>query len=232
MSDAEEPQIAEPHAQGTHAGEPPIGRITSLKAQVEAQGRVSIFVDGQFAFGVNRDVVLEFGLKKGFKLTEQVQRAILERENHFRARFTALNFLSYRDRSEHEMRVRLQKSKHSESAIESTIDYLKSSRLLNDASFAITYAEGRFRSGGYGPVRVRHDLRKKGIDDASIEQAIEEVYSEVEDLMTTARDLGRRRWEKLSREKDDRKRRKKVYDHLARRGFPYAVVRTILDELS
>lgn len=217
MSDAEEPQI---------------GRITSLKAQVKAQGRVSVFVDGQFAFGVNRDVVLEFGLKKGFELTEEAQRAILEREDHFKARFTALNFLSYRERSEQEMRGRLQRSKYSESAVESTIDYLKSSGLLNDASFAVTYAEGRFRSGGYGPVRVRHDLRKKGIDDASIEQAINDVYSEDEDLMTTARDLGRRRWEKLSREKDDRKRRKKVYDYLVRRGFPYVMVLTILDELS
>lgn len=208
------------------------GRVTSLKAQVKTRGRVSVFINDRFAFGVNRDVVLEFGLKKGLDLTVEMQRAILESEGHHRARSTALRYISYRDRSVQEIRTRLERSSYPESVIESTIDYLKTSGLLNDDAFAIAYAEGRFRSGGYGPLRVRRDLRRKGIDDAAVDRALEEVFSEADEMITTMRTLGRRRWEKLAREKDDRKRRKKVYDYLVRRGFPYAEVLNVLEEIS
>ena len=207
------------------------GRVTSLKAQVKTPGRVSVFIDDHFAFGVNRDVVLEFGLKKGLELSIRTQREILEREGHYRARSTALRYISYRDRSVQEIRRRLERSSYSESAIESTIDSLKASGLLNDDVYAIAYAEGRFRSGGYGPLRVRRDLRRKGLDDAAVNRAVDEVFSEEDELITTIRALGRRRWEKLTREEDDRKRRKKVHDYLIRRGFPYTEVLSVLDEI-
>ncbi len=198
---------------------------------MKTPGRVSIFIDGKFAFGVNQDVVLEFGLSKGLDLTTEAQREILEREGHFRARSTALNFLSYRDRSEQEIRRRLQRSEYSEDAIDGTIEYLRKAGLLDDENFATSYAEGRFRSGGYGPVRVLHDLRRKGVDRTTAGRVVDEVFSDEDELFATARDLGRRRWDRLSREEDYRKRRKKVYDYLVRRGFPYGVVLSILDEL-
>lgn len=207
------------------------GRITSLKAQVKTPGRVSVFIEDKFAFGVNQDVVLEFGLTKGLDLTTEAQREILEREDQLRARSTALNFLSYRDRSEQEIRRRLQRSEYSVDAIDGTIEYLREAGLLDDENFATSYAEGRFRSGGYGPVRVLHDLRRKGVDRTTAGRVVDDVFSDEDELFATARDLGRRRWDRLSREEDHRKRRRKVYDYLVRRGFPYGVVLSILDEL-
>lgn len=208
------------------------GRITALKAQSRSPGRISVFIDGSFAFGVNQDVVLEFCLTKGLELSVDAQSEILQREGYFRARSTALSFLAYRDRSEQEVRRRLERSGFTEDAIEQAVAYLIESGLLDDRSFAISYAEGRFRSGGYGPVRIKHDLRRKGIGRAAAEEAVERVFSDTEAQLSTARELGRRRWERLSGEKDDRKRRKKVFDHLVRRGFQREMVRNITDELS
>lgn len=214
------------------ADTPQSGRVTSLRAQAGAPGRFSVFIDGAFAFGINQDVLLEFGLKKGIELSVDVQRAILEREAHFKARSTALGFLAYRDRSEEEVRRRLERSGYSESAIEETVTYLIESGLLDDETFAVSYAEGRFRSGGYGPMRIRHDLRRKGVRPSAVERAVDRVFGNHDEQLSTALELGRRRWERLSGEKDDRKRRKKVFGYLVRRGFTHAMVRDILDELS
>lgn len=208
------------------------GRITALKAQVKTPGRVSVFIEGNFAFGVNRDLVIEFGLTKGLELSVDDQRRILERESEFKARSTALNFISYRDRTEQEVRRRLERSDYSPNVIEDVVEYLKKSNLLDDASFAVSYAEGRFKSGGYGPRRVRHDLRRKGVGRAAADRAVEEVFSERDEIVSAARDLGRRRWEQLSRESDERKRQKKVFDYLVRRGYPHGMVRGIIDELA
>ena len=208
------------------------GSITSLKAQVKRPGRVSVFIDGRFAFGVNQDVVLEFGLKKGLELSVEEQRRILERESEFRARSTALNFISYRNRTEEEIRRRLARSEYGEDVIDSVVEFLKKAGLIDDASFAVSYAEGRFKTGGYGPRRVQYDLRRKGVGRAAADRAVEEVFSEADEVISKARDLGSRRWEQLAREEDERKRRKKVFDYLVRRGYPHGMVRSIIDEMT
>lgn len=207
------------------------GCITSLKAQVKTPGRVSVFIDGRFAFGVNRDVVLDFGLKKGLELSVEAQLRILDREAECRARATALNFISYRDRSEEEIRRRLARSDYREDVIDSIVEYLRRSGLVDDHKFARSYAEGRFKTGGYGPRRVRHDLRKKGIARAVADQAVDAVFNERDEVLGAARALGTRRWDKLERESDDRRRRKKVYDYLVRRGYPHAMARSVIEEL-
>lgn len=216
----------------TEAGDIIPGCITTLKAQVKAPGRVSVFIDGRFAFGVNRDVVLEFGLKKGLELSEELQLRILDRESEFRARSTALNFIAYRTRTEEEIRRRLARSEFREGVIDSVVEFLKRSGLVDDQAFAVSYAEGRFKTGGYGPRRVHHDLRRKGVGRAAADRAIDEVFSESDEVISRARELGSRRWEKLTREEDERKRRKKVYDFLVRRGYPHAVARGVIEELT
>lgn len=208
------------------------GSITSLQAQVKTRGRVSVFIDGRFAFGVNRDVVLEFGLKKGLELTVEEQLRILDRESEFRARSTALNYIAYRHRTEEEIRRRLARSEYREEVIDSVVASLRSSGLIDDKAFAVSYAEGRFKTGGYGPRRVRHDLRRKGVAREAADQAVEEVFSEGDEVLSAARTLGKRRWEQLAREENERKRRKKVYDYLVRRGYPHAMVRRVIEELT
>lgn len=216
----------------TEASEIMPGSITALKAQVKTPGRVSVFIDDRFAFGVNRDVVLEFGLKKGLELSAEEQRRILERESELRARSTALNFISYRSRTEEEIRRRLARSDYRDEVIDDVVETLKTSGLIDDQAFAVNFAEGRFKTGGYGPRRVHYDLRRKGVGRAAADRAVEEVFSEDDDVISTARDLGSRRWEQLAREEDERKRRKKVYDYLVRRGFPHSMVRNVIDELT
>lgn len=207
------------------------GRITALRAQVKTPGRVSVFVDGQFAFGINRDLVLEFDLKKGLEVTAELQRKILERESYFKARSTALNYISYRDRTEQEIRRRLERADFAEPVMEATVEYLRDKGLLDDRAFAVNYAESRFRSGGYGPMRVRSDLRRKGVGRHMADEVVEDVFSERREVEETARDLARRRWDKLARESDEMKRRKKVFDYLVRRGFLFGMARQIVDGL-
>lgn len=216
----------------TEASDLEPGTITALKVQVKTPGRVSVFLDGSFAFGVNRDLVLEFGLKKGLPLSADEQRRILDRESEYRARSTALNYISYRSRTEKEVRRRLARDDYAGEVVDSVVEYLTQIGLLDDTTFAVAYAEGRFKTGGYGPRRVQYDLLRKGVARSAAEKAVDEVFSERDDVLATARDLAVRRWSRLAGEEDERKRRKKVYDYLIRRGYPNDIVRRILDELA
>ena len=79
----------------------------------------------------------------------------------------ALDILSRREHSEHELKLKLYKKFEaiSDSEIEEVIIRLKNNNLLNDFRFAETYA--RIRKGkGFGPNKVYYELANKGIKES------------------------------------------------------------------
>lgn len=207
------------------------GCITSIRAQTGSHDRVSVFVEGRFAFGMHRDLLLEFELAKGKHLSVEKQLKIVRRDAFFKARAVAYRYLSYRDRTALEIRRRLQRDDFAASVVDDVVRHLEKQGFIDDYKFAVAYAEGRFQSGGYGPVRVRSDLRRKGVKPALVDAALDEVFSTREEIVERAREMGKRRWDQLSREADVRKRKKKVYDYLARRGFGFDMIRRIVEKL-
>lgn len=207
------------------------GRITSIRAQTKAPDRVSVFIDGEFGFGIHRDVLLEFELARGVELTVEKQVEIVDRDAYFRARAVAVRYLSYRERSAAEIRRRLRRDDYPSVVIEDVVHYLEESGFVDDRKYALNYTEGRFRSRGYGPIRIRADLRRRGVNRGAIDAAIDQVYSARDEVLEKAREMGSKRWAQLDRESDPLKRKKKVYDYLGRRGYAFDVVRRVVDEL-
>lgn len=207
------------------------GRVTAIRAQSRAPDRVSVYIEDQFAFGIHRDLLLEFDIAKGIELTVEQQEAVLARDAFFKARAAAFRFLSYRDRAAAEIQRRLERHGYEPQVIEAVLEDLERAGFVDDLKFARMFAEGRFLAGGYGPRRVRADLRRRGVKSGAVESAIHEVFGEEDELFERARGLGRKRWERLVRESDPVKRKKKVHDFLARRGFNYDTIRRVLDEL-
>ncbi len=207
------------------------GTITRLGAQKRDAQRVSVFLDGTFAFGIHQDMLVQFGLRKGDRLTVEQQRKIIAAEQALGANVAALNYLGYKPRTEHEVRQKLLRSGYPEAIAEQTVDRLRDLGYLDDAAYAHTFAQQRFQGKGYGPRRIQNDLRKRGVAAATIDAVLAALETE-EDLLSGAREQAEKRWARLVRtETDDRKRRKKLGDFLMRRGYGYDVVRQVTDEL-
>ncbi len=58
--------------------------------------------------------------------------------------------------------------------MDAVLDQLVRENLLNDGRFTEVYLRRRIEKG-YGPVRLRQELRERGIDDALIETALDAV---------------------------------------------------------
>ncbi|MEO0858799.1 MAG: RecX family transcriptional regulator, partial [Bacteroidota bacterium] len=78
--------------------------------------------------------------------------------------------------------------------------------------------------------RIRTDLMKRGLDRRVIDAALEE-FAEPDDLYEAALRHGQKRWDRLASEPDARKRRKKTYDFLLRRGYGFDTARRVLETL-
>ena len=90
--------------------------ITRLLAGKKNPGRINLYLDGEFAFALTIDEVVKNGLKKGLELTAGQVEALKINDEMLWAYAKILNYLSFRPRTEFEVRVRLKKYAITETA--------------------------------------------------------------------------------------------------------------------
>ena len=197
------------------------GTVTALKVQKRNPQRVNVYLDGEFAFGLARITAawLHIGQELSAEKIAQMQ-AEDAREVGYQQ---ALRLLSYRPRASAEVRRNLEKHAMPAEVIEDVLARLQRAGLLNDSRFAQAWVDNRseFRPRGRRALAV--EMRQRGLDDESIQQALAEVDEEA--LADQAASKQSRRLTGL----DETAFKHKLSGFLARRGFGYAVIRDTVD---
>lgn len=83
----------------------------------------------------------------------------------------ALRLLARREHSEFELRHKLIGRNFTDAIVDAVVGQLVDQGLLSDQRFAEVYARGRFERG-YGPLRIRAELRERGVSGALTEQML------------------------------------------------------------
>jgi regulatory protein len=195
-------------------------KITALQVQKKNPNRVNIHLDGEFAFGLAR--ITAAWLKVGDTLSDEKIAQLQTEDARERALQQALLFLSYRARSEKEIRQNLQKHEFSEEVIETTLEKLREGRLANDTEFARVWVENRNTFRPRSRRALTMELRQKGLDDETVQAAVAGVDEEAlayESALKRASRIHRLEWGEF---------RKKLSEYLARRGFPYSVIAPVV----
>jgi len=198
-------------------------KITAIKIQKRDPKRVNIYLDGEFAFGLAR--ITAGWLQTGQTLDEEKIAKLQAEDSRERALQQALLFLSYRARSEDEIRKNLRKHEYPEPAIEATLESLRRDGFANDKQFARAWVENRSTFRPRGRRALTLELRQKGIEEATIESVLEDVDDE-----TLAYEAGLKKAGKLNVQEWS-EFRKKLSGFLARRGFSYPVIAPIVTRL-
>ncbi len=94
-----------------------------------------------------------------------------------------MNLLSRREHSEKEIYMKLIKFVESKIRLNDEIEKLKNEDLLSDARFSEAYMRSRFNSG-FGPVRIKYELSKKGVNKILIDRALIETDLDWDQKMT------------------------------------------------
>jgi regulatory protein len=137
----------------------------------------------------------------------------------------ALRYLSYRSRSEVEVRRHLRNRGCAPALIDPTIAKLRSLHYLDDESFARSWALGRAQGRSYGPRRIEQELRSKGVGQPVIRQALGQAFDEVDEAS-----LAQRLLERHFRGKDlkEEKTLRRAVAFLLRRGYRSKVIFNLL----
>lgn len=136
------------------------------------------------------------------------------------AKDAALRFLSYRSRSEAEVRRRLSR-KYSPEVIESVVEALHRQRFLDDKAFAQQWRNSREQHRPRAKRLVQQELFQRGVASEVIQDSLDGFDDEANAYQAGIR-LARRQSIRNSSEDEFRRR---LSSHLQRRGFSYGVVR-------
>jgi regulatory protein len=195
--------------------------ITALKAQKKNPNRINIYLDGEYAFGLAR--IVAAWLKIGQILSEEDIERLKQQDTFEVAYQKSLRFLSYRPRSETEMRRKLNEQGFEAAVIDSTIQRLKENNLLGDERFAQDWVENRSAFRPRSKRLLALELRQKGVAEEEIQKALAETEDEnnlaYQTAVAYARRLASVDWETF---------RKRLGAYLARRGFSYGTIAPVL----
>ncbi|HEX7815405.1 regulatory protein RecX [Dyella sp.] len=133
----------------------------------------------------------------------------------------ALGLLARREHSRRELGLKLRQGGYEGDEARSALDRLGEQHYQDDDRFAEALVRSRVGQG-YGPQRLRAELKSHGLSDARIRQCLEQA--EVDWHARATDQLRRRYGTKPATDPAERARRAQF---LLRRGFPAATVRSV-----
>jgi len=138
----------------------------------------------------------------------------------------AYRFLARRAYSEGELEARLRRHGVSGAEIAATLDGLKRQGYLDDAATAAQWARSWRIYKGWGPLRVRAELVRRGLDRRLAERVLAELFPD-DETEAAAHRLAIRLISRPAFTRAGRRRAQWLVAHLARRGFPADLARRV-----
>lgn len=191
--------------------------ITAISVQKRNPNRVNISLDGEYAFGLAR--IVAAWLTVGQEIDDEKLKALQKADSVEVAFQRALHFLSYRPRSEAEIKEKLNHQGCDDQVIETVLERLRKNGMVQDHDFARQWVENRNTFRPRSRKALTFELRRKGVS----EETIQEVLAEHTDEDQTAY-LAASRYARRLKDLEWSEFRKKLNEYLIRRGYSYETV--------
>ncbi|MDM7466116.1 recombination regulator RecX [Staphylococcus warneri] len=202
-------------------------KITKLEVQKKNKERFNLYLDNEFEMGIDIDTLVKFNLKKDQILEPSDMEQIQKHDHYRRGLNDAIQFLSYRKRTEKEVRQHLLKNEVSEGAIQQVIDYCYQEKLIDHDDYAESLKNTMINTTDKGPEIYKQKLYQAGIEPNIIDQYTE-IYLEqqpLEDIVKVVNKVIRTKKGPTS------KLKQKVMQSLMQKGYTMERIKEAMDEL-
>lgn len=213
-------------------------KITDISLQAKNKDRVNISVDGKYRFSLDIAQVTELGIKIGKEYTDE-ELAEFEAESQFGKLYArTLEYTIMRPHSAKEVRDYLwRKTRDTKVRVRDTNEYRYKpgvsqviadrvyDRLLarghvNDENFARYWVQNRQQRKGISSRKLVAELRAKGVDQTTIDAAMQNSPREEKGEI----------WKVLEKRRHRYDDEQKLIAYLVRQGFSYQTIRDTLGE--
>jgi len=143
---------------------------------------------------------------------------------------SALRILTRRDHSRYELVEKLKQRGFSRKDIDDAVSACERYDYINDVRTAQVYIR-QLKRKGYGKKRIQLELKKKGLKGSRIHGILDDSVSEPDERQG-AEQILKKHLQRFEREREESKRRDKIYRFLHARGFMHEVIVKTIKKLS
>lgn len=202
-----------------------MSKVTALRMGKGRKKRVNVLLDGKFAFSLDTEVVVKEGLRVGQELSESQIEGLSRSDQFHRCLDAAAHYLSYRPRSEAELRMRLQQRGFDGEGIEAAMARLKEQGLVDDVAFAQFWKDNREAFSPRSQWLTKVELKRKGVSGDIINQVVD-VMDDSDSAYRAAKNKIR-----ALPSSDYQSFRRRLAGYLKRRGFGYEIINQAVEQL-
>lgn len=193
--------------------------ITSIENSGNKHNRLSLYVDNQFCCTISQKDLNALNLTEKDDITDETISFIKDTINPNAAKACAINYLSYKLRTEKEVLDKLKTEGFDELSVENAVSELKSMGYINDRIYCQKYIYDRSKLRPASRRMLKYELRNKGISGALADSVLDEYAP---DDASVAAQLAKKKFAKY--DPNDEKTIKKMYTFLSNRGFSHDVI--------
>ena len=138
-------------------------------------------------------------------------------------------YCAYQERCHREVQEKLYSYGVYKNDAQEIISQLIEEGYLNEERFALQYASGKFRIKQWGKVKIKYQLKQKGVSEYCIKKAL--LAIDKADYKKVFYKLADAKMATLKSEKNIFIKKKKLQDHLLQKGFELDLVKEIVNDI-
>ena len=177
-----------------------------------------VYMDDGESFPLYKGEIKRYGIIEQTELSDEEYTHIVKDILIKRAKERAMHILQGADRTERQIREKLEKGRYPSFVIDEVIKFLLKYEYINDYDYSVSYIKTYGKS--QSERLMREKLRYRGVDSDVIAAAMEETMKEADyDCHSIIIDILRKK--KYNNDTADKKEKHRVISHLLRKGFNY-----------
>lgn len=205
-----------------------MSRITKIQIQKNNVNRVNVYIDDTYAFSCDKELVVQYKLKKGLEICKEDLQEIIELSKEKRAFQIALNYLSFKPRTRQEVSTYLLGKEYEDHIVSKALDKLSYYKFLDDEQYAVNYISNAMAERKKSIQRVKSDLTQKGVALDIIEDKISMFPAQVD--LEVAKEISRKYFQQKS-DLPYKQLKNKLSQTLLRKGYTWDVIHQCLSYL-
>ena len=175
---------------------------------------------------ITEDTIVRFMLSRDKVISQEELKEIQDFAQFSYGKNLALYHLSFKSRTEKEVREYLKKYDIDENILSQVIINLKEDNWINDGQYAYAIINANQLSGDKGPYVLTQKLAQKGVSKSTTEKILKEF-----DFSEVAQRVANKLLKKYEGKLPSRALQDKIIQNLTNKGFSYSDAKSAFDDL-
>lgn len=201
-------------------------QITSVEKNKKNKDRFSVYIDEKFSFSISEDDYLSMHLYDKSELSDDEIKYIKNTINFYSAKNCALKYLSYKLRTEKEVRLKLQDEGFDSDSIDMAIEELNVLGYINNKIYVQKFVFDRSKLKPKSKKLIKLELLSRGIQEEIIDEVLDDWNV---DESVVAEGLVKRKFGKY--DFNDEKVKSKAYMFLKHRGYSHETIESVIGRI-